>query len=163
MSTAFTANIFVGFVLAIGIFLVAPWIAYFYREPEMVSMLRVVGLALISDALFYVPDGLLRKELRFKSRALPEVAGTVGAVVTTIALLLSGAGVLSYAVGLVVESATRCVVTIRQISWRPRLQISWLYLREIISYAKYVFGESLGKYVANNMDYFIVGRVLGAD
>ena len=162
LSTAFTANIFVGFILAIGIFLVAPWIAYFYREPEMVSMLRIVGLALISDALFYVPDGLLRKELRFKSRALPEVAGAVGAVVTTIALLLSGAGVLSYAVGLVVESATRCVVTIRQISWRPRLQISWLYLREITSYAKYVFGESLGKYVANNMDYFIVGRVLGA-
>jgi O-antigen/teichoic acid export membrane protein len=161
-NTAFTANIFFGFVLAVGTFLVAPWIAYFYREPEMASMLRVVGLALISDAIFYVPDGLLRKELRFKSRVLPEVAGTFGAVVITIALLLSGAGVLSYAVGLVVESATRSVLTIRQISWRPKLQISWLYLREIISYAKYVLGEGLGKYIANNMDYFIVGRVLGA-
>jgi O-antigen/teichoic acid export membrane protein len=162
LSTAFTANIFFGFVLAIGIFLVAPWIAYFYREPEMAIMLRVAGLALIADAIFYVPDGLLRKELRFKSRVLPEVAGTFGAVVTTLGLLFSGAGVLSYAVGLVVESVTRCVLTIRQISWRPKLHISWLHLREIISYAKYVLGEGLGKYIANNMDYFIVGRVLGA-
>jgi O-antigen/teichoic acid export membrane protein len=162
LNTAFTANIFFGFVLAIGTFLVAPWIAYFYREPEMASILRVAGLALIPDSIFYVPDGLLRKELRFKSRVLPEVAGTFGAVVITVALLLSGVGVLSYAVGLVVESVTRCVLTIRQISWRPKLQISWLCLREIISYAKYILGEGLGKYIANNMDYFILGRVLGA-
>jgi O-antigen/teichoic acid export membrane protein len=162
LNTAFTANIFLGIVLAMGTLLVAPWIAYFYREPGMASMLRVAGLALITDALFYVPDGLLRKELRFKSRVLPEVAGTFGAVVTTIALLLSGAGILSYAIGLVVESITRCILTIRQISWRPKLQISWLHLREIISYAKYILGEGLGKYIANNMDYLIVGRVLGA-
>jgi O-antigen/teichoic acid export membrane protein len=162
LNTAFTANLFSGLVLAIGVFLVAPWIAHFYREPDMASMLRVAGLALMADATFYVPDGLLRKELSFKSRALPEVAGTFVAVVITIALLLLGTGVLSYAVGLVLESVTRSVLTVRQVSWRPKLQISLLYLREIISYAKYIFGEGMGKYLANNVDYFIVGRVLGA-
>lgn len=162
LNTAFTANVFGGLVLTIGTFLTASWIAYFYREPGMTGMLQFMGLAFILDAIYYVPDGLLRKELRFKSRALPEVAGTFGAVVATILLLLSGVGILSYAVGLVLQSAIRCVLTLRKISWRPRLQVSWPYLKEIISYAKYIFGESLGLYVAGNMDYFIVGRVLGA-
>jgi O-antigen/teichoic acid export membrane protein len=64
-------------------------------------MLRVMGAAFVLDSIYYVPDGLLRKELRFKSRALPEVAGSLGSVVTTIVLLLLGGGVLSYAVGFV--------------------------------------------------------------
>ncbi len=162
LNTAFTVNVLGGILTTAGIFLIAPWAAYFYGEPEMTILLRVVGLAFILDTIFYVPDGLLRKELRFKSRALPEIAGTFGAVVVTIALLLSGVGVLSYAVGLVAESAIRCILTVRRISWRPKLQVSWLYLREIAAYAKYVLGEGLGKTVANNMDYLIVGRVLGA-
>jgi PST family polysaccharide transporter len=35
-------------------------------------------------------------------------------------------------------------------------------LKEIISYGKYILGTNLIKYVSSNMDYFIVGRVLGA-
>ena len=165
LSTAFTANVLGGFALTIGTFFVAPWIAHFYREPEMIGLLRVMGLTFILDAIFYVPDGLLRKELRFKNRALPEVAGTLGAAVVTVALLLLGTGVLSYAVGFVVGSAIRCILTVRvveRISWRPKLQISWPYLSEIVSYAKYILGEGIAKYLSGNIDFFIVGRILGA-
>ena len=151
-----------GFLMTGALFMAAPWIGDFYGQPEMSNMLRVMGAAIVLDSIFYVPDGLLRKELRFKSRALPEVAGSLVAVVTTIALLLLGGGVLSYAVGFVMQSATRCILTFRQISWRPRLRISWSCLKEIISYGKYILGTNLIKYVSSNMDYFIVGRVLGA-
>lgn len=162
LNTAFAANVLVGMVLCAGIFLGAPWIADFYGEPEITGVLRLMGLALILDAVFYVPDGLLRKELEFKSRALPEVVSTLGAGLVTVGLLLSGVGVLSYAAGFVVESAVRCVLTLRRISWRPGLRFSWASLREIISYGKHILGSSLATYSASNADYFVVGRVLGA-
>jgi len=162
LDTAFTANILGGFLITGALFMAAPWLGDFYGQPDITTMLRVMGAAIVLDSIFYVPDGLLRKELRFKSRALPEVAGSLVAVVTTIALLLLGGGVLSYAVGFVMLSATRCILTFRQISWRPRLRISWSCLKEIISYGKYILGTNLIKYVSSNMDYFIVGRVLGA-
>ena len=162
LDTAFTANILGGFLITGALFMAAPWLGDFYGQPDITTMLRVMGAAIVLDSIFYVPDGLLRKELRFKSRALPEVAGSLVAVVTTIALLLLGGGVLSYAVGFVMQSATRCILTFRQISWRPRLRISWSCLKEIISYGKYILGTNLIKYVSSNMGYFIVGRVLGA-
>jgi O-antigen/teichoic acid export membrane protein len=162
INTAFTANILGGFLITGALFVAAPWIGDFYRQPEMTNMLRVMGAAFVLDSIFYVPDGLLRKELKFKSRALPEIAGSLVAVVTTITLLLLGGGVLSYALGFVTQSATRCILTFRQVSWRPKLGISWSCLREITSYGKYILGTNLTKNVSSNMDYFIVGRVLGA-
>ncbi len=162
LDTAFAANVLGGLVLCAGVFFASPWISGFYGEPEMTGVLRVMGLALVLDAVFYVPDGLLRKELEFKSRALPEVAGTLGAVLVTVGLLLSGVGVLSYALGFVVESAVRCVLTLWRISWRPGLKVSWTSLKEIAAYGKHILGSSLATYAASNADYFVVGRVLGA-
>ena len=162
LDTAFAANVLGGLLLCASVFFASPWISEFYREPEMTGVLRVMGLALVLDAVFYVPDGLLRKELEFKSRALPEVAGTLGAVLVTVGLLLSGFGVLSYAFGFVVESGIRCALTLWRISWRPGLKVSWTSLKEIASYGKHILGSSLATYAASNIDYFVVGRVLGA-
>jgi len=109
--TAFTANIIGAFILAAGVFSIAPWVSHFYAGPEMVGLLRVMALALIFDGIFYVPDGLLRNELDFRGRALPEISGAFGSAAVTIVLLLLGAGILSYGVGLVVQSMIRCVLT----------------------------------------------------
>jgi len=162
VSTAFTTNIIGAIILAVGMFSTAPWVAHFYAGPEMVGLLRVMALALIFDGIFYVPDGLLRKELDFRGRALPEISGAFGSAIVTIALVLLGAGILSYGVGLVVQSMIRCVLTLYQISFRPRLRLSWSCLREIASYGSSILGHDLTRYSSANVDYLIVGRVLGA-
>ena len=162
IDTAFTANVIGGFVAAAGLFWVAPVIANFYGEPAMTGVLRVMGLALIADSVFYVPDGMLRKALKFKSRALPEIAGTFGAALATVGLLLLGVGILSYAVGFVVESLIRCMLTLKRIDRRPRFHLHYASLKEITSYAKYVLGADLARQLSSSIDYFIVGRLLGA-
>jgi O-antigen/teichoic acid export membrane protein len=162
VTTAFTANVIGALILTAGMLLSAPWIAHFYGGPEMVDLLRVAALALIFDGIFYVPDGLLRKELDFRGRALPEIAGAFGAAAVTILLLVSGAGILSYGAGLVAQSVIRCGLTLWKIRFRPRLGLSWPYLKEIVSYGKSISGHDLTRYASANVDYLIVGRVLGA-
>ena len=162
LSTAFTMNVLNGFITATGLFLAAPWIAHFYGIPEITDFLRIMGVALIPKGIFYVPDGLLRKELSFKSRALPEIAGTFAAVVVTVTLLLLGVGILSYALGFVVEGIFRCIFTVTKVSRHLKLGLSWLSLREISSYSKHILGADVAKHISSNIDYLIVGSVLGA-
>jgi O-antigen/teichoic acid export membrane protein len=162
LNTAFTANLISGTIITISVIATAPWVASLFREPEMTSMLRVMALALLSHAIFCVPDGLLRKELKFKSRMVPEVFGTVGGVTTTIVLLLLDVGVLSYAVGFVVESVVRCAFTLRKVNWLPSLQASWVSLQEMVSYGKHILGSELSRYFSSNIDYILVGSILGA-
>lgn len=162
LSTAFTTNILVGLVTMAGVFLAAPWIALFYQAPQMTDVLRVMGIGLIPWAIYSVPDGLLRKELMFKRRALPEISGTLGGGAVTIGLVLLGFGVVSYAIGQVVEKTLVCILTLKQISWRPKLKLSFAALKELTAYGKHIVGSELARHVSSNMDFLIVGRVLGA-
>jgi polysaccharide transporter, PST family len=166
LNTAFTVNIPIAFAAAAGLFLTAPWIADVLAEPKLSLMLRVMGPVLLLEGITYVPDGLLRKELRFKERVLPEISGIFAFATVTIALLLIGVGVVSYAVGFVAESAVRCSLTIwtavKKIRWRPKLQVYRAHLRDLFSYGKHVLGFELVKYASSNVDFVIVGRVLGA-
>ena len=162
LNTAFFANVIGGCFNGAIIFIVAPWIAGFYGEPEIATLFRVMGISLVIDSLAYVPGGLLRKQLKFKTLALPEVAGTIGAGVVTVSLILSGLGVVSYAVGFVVESAIRSVLILLKSTWRPSLHFSRTYMRKIGDYARHILGADLARHISSNMDYLIVGRVLGA-
>jgi lipopolysaccharide exporter len=162
INTAFTANIIGAVLLTTGIFLIAPLLARFFAGPQLVDLLRVMALALLFDGVFYVPDGLLRKNLNFKGRALPEILGAFGAAVVTVALLLLGVGILSFGVGLVAQSMIRCVLTLYRIRFRPRFALDWTYLREMASYGSSIFGHDVTSYASSNVDYLIVGRVLGA-
>jgi O-antigen/teichoic acid export membrane protein len=162
LSTAFAINVFGALVTFTGLFLIAPYVARFYGEPEMTGVLRIMGLALIPAALSFVSDGLLRKELRFKSRALPEIVGALVGVTTTVVLLLFGAGVSSYAVGFVAHAATHGALLIIIAGWRPKAQLSWNAVKEIVPYAKDIVGGDLAKHISSNIDFFIVGRLLGA-
>ena len=162
LNTAFTANVLGGVVMAVGLFLAAPWIAQFYHQPEVTTMLRVMAPGLLADAIFYVPDGWLRKQLRFKIRMVPEVGCSLGAVVTTMALLLMGVGVLSFAIGYLAEKIIRCTLVLIVSHWRPTFRVYWSSLREIVSYAKFISGSEVARLISSNIDFLIVGRVLGA-
>jgi O-antigen/teichoic acid export membrane protein len=54
------------------------------------------------------------------------------------------------------------VLTLYQISFRPRLRLSRPCLREIASYGSSILGHDLTRYSSANVDYLIVGRLLGA-
>jgi O-antigen/teichoic acid export membrane protein len=166
LSTAFTANIPISFVMTMGVFLAAPWIAYAYAEPKLSLMLRIMACTFVLEGIAYVPDGLLRKQLAFRERVLPEVSGTFALATVTITLLYLGGGVVSYAVGFVIESAVRCSLTIatavKKIKWRPKLRVYQAEVKEIFNYGKHILGFELITYTSSIIDYLIVGRVLGS-
>jgi O-antigen/teichoic acid export membrane protein len=162
LNTAFTANVLGGSVMVVGILLVAPLVAQFYHQPEVTNVLRVMAPGLLAAAIFFVPDGWLRKQLRFRSRSMAEVGSSFGAVVTTIALLFLGVGVMSFAVGYLVEQIIRCTSIVLIARWRPTFRLYWSSLRELASYAKLISGAEVAKLVSSNIDFLIVARILGS-
>ena len=76
--------------------LAAPAFAWYFKSPDLVSILIVLGLTLPIGALATPPLAMLRRAGRFRGTSLIEVAGFVlGYGATGIACALSGLGVWS--------------------------------------------------------------------
>ena len=86
-STVFWFNILAGFLMAGALFAAAPWIASFYDVPLLKPITQVYSLNLIILSFGIVQHSLLTKELLFKKRMFPVLAGTLVSGVVGIAWL----------------------------------------------------------------------------
>ena len=79
-------------VLFAALFLVAPWIGAYYRDPRIVSICRVLGAGFLLVPLIAVPSALLSRDIDFKRKSIVELVAAVLSSVTVLFLAYSGLG-----------------------------------------------------------------------
>lgn len=94
-NTLFLFNLGVSIVLFLILFVSAPWIARFFNQPQLVELVRVMGLILILQALSIVQNTILTKQIDFKTKTKASVISAVISGVIGIALAFAGFGVWS--------------------------------------------------------------------
>ncbi len=94
-STLFFFNLAVSVVMFVLLFAAAPWIAKFFERPQLVSLVRVMGLLLIIQALSIVQDTVLKKRIDFKTRTKASVIAAVSSGTVGIIMAYAGFGVWS--------------------------------------------------------------------
>jgi PST family polysaccharide transporter len=161
--SAHALSVFMGLLLSVLMFFTAPLVGAFFREIELVNVVRVLSIAFIIDGFGAISESLLQRELKFRTL-----------MVTTNSAYLLGNGVIG--VGLALLGFGVWSLVWAAIAMRFARSGSYLYLRpQVLSLsfarkeAKEVlemgFGFSLGKLLsifALMGDNFIVGRFLGA-
>jgi len=145
--------------------LVAPLAASFFGHPEVTGMFRVLSLSLLLRATGQVPDALLRKGLRFRPRTIAELSRALlqGGVSIALALLAFGPWAIidGYLVGCAVWSA----LLWKAVGYRPGRSVWHLRgagLRPLLAFGLPAAGTALLLCLVFNIDYLIVGRLLGA-
>ncbi|TVZ13848.1 lipopolysaccharide biosynthesis protein [Maribacter sp. MAR_2009_72] len=93
ISTVFTFNLVIASSIYIVLWFCAPYISSFYGEPSLVSLLRVLSLVLISNALFAIPNTLLSIDLDFKTIAKINSSAIILSGLFAIFLAYNGFGV----------------------------------------------------------------------
>src|SRR3984957_13604820 len=80
VSTLFWINVAVGLTLTSITAALAPVLAWFYHEPRLKDITFLVSLTFLIGGLRVQHDALLRRQMRFKSLAIRDVASFVFAV-----------------------------------------------------------------------------------
>lgn len=161
-AVAFAISLAVGVTLALLVVAGAPVISGFFHEPRLVPVLRALSLALVLSALTSVPAALLRKELAFRRRMVPELGKTAAKGVVSVLLALAGFGVWSLVVGQLAGSAASTALYWRVSRWRPRLAFDRDTARKLLGYGSQIVLVTLLGVVLKNVDYLIIGRRLEA-
>jgi len=161
-SSVFWANILLG-VLATGVSVgIAPWVAIFYREPQVTPVMAVLSISFVISSLSIVQGVLLTREMAFNKLARIELTATAVAAIVGISMAASGAGVWSLVALSLTSTIAGTILLWTALPWRPRRHLDWGELRSISAYSLNLSGFNIVNYFARNADNLLIGRYLGA-
>ncbi|MGZ2411654.1 O-antigen/teichoic acid export membrane protein [Sphingomonas sp. F9_3S_D5_B_2] len=161
--SGFAVALFTGVLAAIVIALGAPLFALLFHMPEVAVIIRVFALLLILNGIAAVPIAMLQREKRFKKLSLIElIAFSSGYGALGLILAYAGFGVWSLVIAQLAQVIIRTVLYFR--ASRPRISLvpDRTAVRELYEVGSGFSAGQIGNLVATQIDYFVVGRYLGA-
>jgi O-antigen/teichoic acid export membrane protein len=157
-STVFWVNLFIGTVCYILIWAGAPFIAWFYGKPELVSLTRVTALAIIIGSVTLIQQTILTKELDFKTLTKSSVSGTLVSGVVSIILAFSGYGVWSLVWRTIINQAVRSAILWYRKKWWPGFFLGKRILKDHFAFGSNILIISIVAALYKNFYNLIIGK-----
>lgn len=158
--TALSMVLAAGLVLMVVTWALAPGIASFFHSPNATFVLRGFAVCLPFDSSAEVPVGRLARSLSFGRRAVTDSLPSVIGAVVTIAVVIAGYPLIGLVAGQVAGSIANAAISFLL---GPRCLPGWnpVMARRLVSYGGWLTGSNLILLGLLNVDYIIVGHVLG--
>lgn len=163
LSEIFGAVLLLNITLTVLLALLAGPIAYFYDEPRLAEVLRVLSLQFTIAAFSAMPRAWLQREMRFKAFSAIEVSGALLTGITTLVLAWMGHGVWSLVLGNMIGIIWPALLA----NWLAPLKV-WPSFRfaesaEMLKVGRNVTTSRVLWYFISQADVFIVGKLLGKE
>lgn len=161
LDTAFWLNAALGIVLTLLIILCAGPLAKELGEPSVTTILRVLSLSVLIRAVSVVPTGMLMRELKFRSLSLRSLAASVLAGIVGIIGALTGLGIWSLVLQVLIGDLVSTAVLWRATAWRPGFRLSRQCLHQLNSFGAPVLGAAALVLVGRRLDIMLIAGSLG--
>lgn len=163
LGKAFGLTLLTAAALGLMVLAAAPFAASFYRSPDIGGVLAVLGLN-----FFIVPFGaitlaLLRREMRFKERAIIDHASAITGLVVAITCALLGYGALSLAIGTL---SSTIATTLCASYYRPKAypwSVTFRGLGEVANFGASMTAGTLITQVNRGVIEMMGGRFVGLE
>lgn len=159
-SSVYWLNIAMSLILCLITILIAPLVALFYNEPNLILIIRLLALKIVFSAFGKIFQTIKTKKLEFgfisKIRVLTSL---VGLIIATL-FAFYGYGVLSLVYGQLAQfffnQGIYAVVGLKQV--RVRLHFSFTEVKDVLSIGSFQLGTQLLDFIAARLDVFLIGR-----
>ena len=157
-SSVFWFNLCVCSILYVIMLLIAPFIAEFYKMPELTLIIRVLSLILIISGVKNVQQAYVSRNMLFKRFFFSTLGGTIGAAVVGIAMAYMGYGVWALVSQMLFNAAVDTTILWITVKWRPKKTFSWERLKGLFSFGWKLLASSLIDTVYKDLTQLIIGK-----
>ena len=158
-STVFYFNIFACIIFYLVLFFLAPVISGFYKLPQLVSIVRVLGVTLFIAGVKGVQVSFVSKNLLFKKFFFSTLGGTVVASFFGIIMAYKGFGVWALVAQSLINNFIDTLILWVTVEWRPKLQFSFKRLKGLFSYGWKLLASGLLDTLYNKVRQLIIGKM----
>lgn len=160
VNTLFVLDLSFKVTLWILVLVGTPFIADFFHEPILRTFLPVFSFYMVLECFSTSPVTVLQRNMNFKAYSQVQAIDRTVQLVGALSFAALGFGVWSLVIGEFLGLGWSAIRAIQLSGWRPRLQFDREASRELFGYGNWVFLRNLFRYMSDNVDYLIIGRVL---
>lgn len=158
-SSVFYFNMTMCIALYVILFFFAPLIASFYERPELVPVIRVIGLTLIISGVKNVQQAFVSRTLQFKRFFFATLGGTIGAAVVGISMAYFGFGVWALVAQQLFNATVDTIILWITVKWRPKRMFSFQRLKGLLKFGWKLLASALLHTVYTNLRSLIIGKM----
>ena len=161
-NAVFWFNIAISLLLYLILFLCAPLIAAFFRQPCLTSLSRFLFLGIIFAAVGISPNAMLVRSLKMKEKAITSllaliISGTVGVI-----MAFKGFSYWSLATQQVLYNVVISIGRFYYTRWCPTVKVDFTPVKQMFSFSYKVLITAVLTTINNNMLTVVFGRLFPA-
>jgi len=162
LDAAWTVLIVRGFIVFIIVYLVAPYVAFFFHTPEVKPIIQVLGLVTFFQAFTNIGVIFFQKESEFNKVFLYRFVGISTNFIVAVVAAIVLRSVWALVLGLLAEKIVSIVISYLIHPYRPHLSKDIGKAKELFGFGKWILGSSAFVFIGEHIDDIFVGRVLSA-
>ena len=148
--------------LYVVVFFAAPWLAGFYGNLELTSLLRVLAVGLVLDGAVSAKAYIALKEVKFGKWAAMNHGGGIVGVLVTVALSFFIRDVWALVLGSLTESVARCLLSYILCPYLPPLSWDRHAILELLRFSRGLFGLAFLNLIFTRSDIFVLAKLYPA-
>ncbi|MCA9749631.1 MAG: MOP flippase family protein [Romboutsia sp.] len=165
LSSLYWLNVLVGLFFFALAYVLAPFIADFYNEKELTSIIRLISINFIVISFTSQFSVLLQKELHFKKIAFINIIAGISGLTVAVLLALNDYHVYSLIYSaMTITAISSLLYFIYGIKDHcPAFFLSFGEIKKAFSFGLFQMGERILNYVNFQFDVIIIGRFFGTE
>ncbi|MFW6273110.1 MAG: lipopolysaccharide biosynthesis protein [bacterium] len=161
-NTVFYTNFFISVVLYIILWLLAPLIAKFYEQPQLIELTRVMGFVVIINSFRIIQESQIKRNVNFKRKAIVSLIAIIIAGSISIITALKGLGVWSL---VILQMGNMFLLTAGlwlSSRWKLSIKFSIESFKEMFSFGVWILGSGIIKTIFDNIYILTIGKFFPA-
>jgi len=162
--TATNLTIIAGLVSGAALYFSAGLIAALFEIAAVEQVVQAFSVIFLINGVAVVPEALLQRKMRFRELALVTlVSYLLGYALVGISLGYLGFGIWALVWANISQQLVKSVLFVTLEPKAMGLALDWTSVKQLFRFGAGVTLSRFGNYTALHIDYFIVGRWLGAE
>ncbi|MBU3127162.1 lipopolysaccharide biosynthesis protein [Clostridium tagluense] len=158
-STVFYFNLFMAVLMYIVLFFSAGAISRFFKEPQLVAILRVIAIVLIINSFGLIQRTMLTKSINFKTQTKISVISSIVSGIIAVIFAYMGFGVWSLVVKTLVMQFIQSLLFCIYNKWIPSLVFRIDSFKRLFGFGWKLLVSGLINTLYNNLYFLIIGKV----
>lgn len=161
-STVFYFNLAMGISLFWILFFSASYISHFFNEPQLKTIVQVLGIVLVIDSLTIIQRIILTKRIDFKLQTKISIVSSIISGSIGITMAYKGFGVWSLVSRQICQTTTNSLLLWISNRWKPLLVFSKESFLQLFFFGYKLLISGLIDTIYRNSYYLVIGKYFSA-